>query len=96
MPMSGVKVSTDGDNFASIEYNRAIVELSKDGDSPSCPNSWTWTLYFDGCGIDGCEEEMSLAECVKDATMCLIGIADEIKTVVNYLKAYGAVGEVQP
>ena len=56
-----VKVRTDGDNFASIEHGRVLVELSKDGNSPSCPSSWTWELWFDECAIDGTCDEAALA-----------------------------------
>ena len=89
-----VKVKTDGDNFASIEHERVLVEFSKDGDSPNCPNSWTWGLWFDGCEIDSTCDEASLAKTVRDTVSSINGIVKELEAVADYLTAYGAFGEV--
>lgn len=92
--MSGaVGVRTDGDNFASLRFERALVEFSKDGDSPACPNSWTWELWFDGSFIEGTSEEASLADSVADATRSIKGIVRELMEIEEYLQAYGAFGE---
>lgn len=88
-----VKIKTDGDNFASLEFERVLVEFSKDGDSPSCPNSWTWGMWFDGCAIDGTCEEMSLAASVKDATRSIIGCIQELATMRDFLAAFCVFGE---
>lgn len=87
-----VKVKTDGDMFASLEHERVLVELSKDGDSPNCPRSWTWELWFDGAAIDGTSEEASLATSVKDAAGSINQIISELTEVRDYLVAYGAFG----
>ena len=89
---ANIRVKTDGDNFASLEHERVLVEFSKDGDSPNCPNSWTWGLWFDGCAIDGTCEEASLAASVKEATASIGQIKRELSGVIDYLTAYGAFG----
>lgn len=87
-----MRVKTDGDSFASLEHERVLVEFSKDGDSPNCPRSWTWDLWFDGEHIDGTSDEMSLASSVKDATGSIAEIVSELSEMLEYLKAYGAFG----
>lgn len=90
-----VTVRTDhvGGDFASIECDRVLVELSKDGDSPSCPWSWTWGLWLDGISLDGTSEETSLAKAVDDALGSIAGIIKELSMVRDYLRAYDAFGE---
>lgn len=88
-----VTVKTDGDMFASLACERVLVELSKDGDSPACPNSWTWEIWFDGCAIDGSVDEMSLGQSVKESIRSIEGIIRELSCMVDYLTAYGAFGE---
>lgn len=89
-----VHVKTDGDSFASLEFDRILVEFSKDGDSPNCPNSWTWHMWFDGCAIDGTCDEMSLSASVRDATGSIIGCIQELAAMRDFLAAYGVFGEV--
>lgn len=86
--MSGhVKVTTRNDDFVSFEYERVLVELSKDGDSPNCPNSWTWGIWFDGDPIDATSDEMSLHDAMFTASAALCGIGREIEQVYDYLTA---------
>lgn len=89
-----IRVKTNGDDFASLEFERVLVEFSKDGDSPNCPNSWTWQRWFDGCAIDGTCDEASLATSVRDATASIIEEIKELATIRDFLVAYGAFGEV--
>ena len=85
-----VKVKTDGDDYIRMECRRAEVEFEKDGDSPACPNSWTWHAYFDGDHIEGCIDEASLAASVWDATERITQVIGELKGIRDYLIAYGA------
>ena len=87
-----VKVKTDGDNYAILECGMTEVELSKDGDSPACPNSWTWCVYRDGDLLDSTCEETSLVQAVRDAAGALAEIAVELGELKTYLDAYGAFG----
>lgn len=87
-----VKVKTDGDNYAILECGMTEVELSKDGDSPACPNSWTWCVYRDGDLLDSTCEETSLVQAVRDAAGALAEIAAELVWMKNYLDACGAFG----
>ena len=89
-----VEVYTDGDNIARLECGRALVEFSKDGDSPSCPNSWTWGFWFDGDCILGTSEENALSLAVDDATNEIGRACGELAALVEYLIAYGAFGKV--
>lgn len=91
--MTAIKVKTDGDSFASMEHERVLVELTKDGDSPNCPRSWTWGLWFDGSYIDGSIDESSLASSVEDAMGNISKIIRELSAVRDYLMAYGAFGK---
>lgn len=90
---SKVKVKTDGDYFAFLEHERVLVEFAKDGDSPNCPRSWTWGLWFDGCAIDGTCDESSLAASVEEAMSSISGIIGELSVMRDYLMAYGAFGK---
>lgn len=91
--MSDVKVKTDkGGYFASLDYERVLVEFTKDGDSPQCPNSWTWGMWFDGNYIDGTCEEGSLHATVKDVIERIDGIVEELRAMNDYLKAYEVFG----
>ena len=90
-----VKVKTDGDNFASLEFDRVLVEFSKDGDSPNCPNSWTWGLWLDGNMVDGTSDEMSLAGSCRDAIENIVGCIKELSTMRDFLIAYSAFSEVE-
>ena len=88
-----VKVKTDvGGYFASLENDRVLLELTKDGDSPQCPFSWTWDMWFDGEHIDGTCEEASLHMTVKDAIEALDGIIADFEGMRDYLRAYEAFG----
>ena len=88
--MSGqVKVKTDGDGFASIEYGMALVEFQKDGDSPNCPRSWTWGLWYDGNLLDATCDETSLSKSVRDATIAIGEVIRELGEVRDYIAAYG-------
>ena len=87
-----VIVETDGDMFASLEHERALVEFRKDGDSPNCPRSWTYGLWFDGNYITGNGEEMSLCMNVDEAVEELDSIISELSCLKEYLDAYGAFG----
>lgn len=91
--MEEVKVKTNGDHFASIEHERVSVEFTKDGDSPNCPNSWTFYMWFDGLGIAGTCDEMSYADTVKTAISDIEEIIGEYGRVLDYLKAFDAMGE---
>lgn len=87
-----VKVKTSGDDFASLEHERVLLELSKDGDSPNCPRSWTWDVWFDGEHIDGTCEEASLHMTVRDVLKSLDGIIAEFEGMYDYLCAYEVFG----
>ena len=87
-----VRVKTIGDDFASLEHERVLLELSKDGDSPNCPRSWTWNVWFDGEHIDGTGDEASLHATVKDAIESLDGIIAEFEGMRDYLRAYEVFG----
>ena len=91
--MSDVRVKTDkGGYFARLDYERVLVELTKNGDSPQCPNSWTWSMWFDGDYIDGTSDEGSLHATVKDAIERIDGIVEELMAMNDYLKAYEVFG----
>ena len=90
----GVRVRTDGDNYAILECGMTEVELSKDGDSPACPNSWTLRVYLDGYLLDSTCEETSLAQAVMEAAGALAEIAVELVEMKNYLDACGAFGSL--
>lgn len=83
-----VSVKTDGDMFASFECGAALVELSKDGDSPNCPNSWTWGLWYDGEYLSGTAEEGSFAESVSEALNEVGTIIDEFRALQEHIDAY--------
>ena len=83
-----VKVKTNGDSFASLEYEGVLVEIEQDGDSPNCPNSWTWGLWFDGEYLEGTSDEASLYESVKDAIASIDEIIGELSVMSEHLKAY--------
>ena len=87
-----VQVQTNGDDYAVLEHGMAMVELSKDGDSPSCPRSWTWDIWYDGNSLDSTCDESSLAQSVSDVTASLDGIIQELTVLRDYLKAFGAFG----
>lgn len=87
-----MKVKTDGDTFASLEHERVLVEFSKDGDSPNCPRSWTWDMWFDGEHIDGICDEMSLAGSVNCSVESIDGAIGELTEMRDYLRAYSAFG----
>ncbi len=89
-----VDVKTNGDTFAWLECGDVRVEFSKDGDSPACPNSWTWEMWLDGNLINSTCDETSLAEAVKDATGSIAAIMRQLRGMHDYLVAYGAFGEV--
>ena len=88
-----VDVKTDGDAFANLECGAVLVELAKDGDSPSCPNSWTWHLWIDGNHIDATCEEASLAQSVRDVTEAIETAIGDLAGMRDYLVAYGAFGK---
>lgn len=89
-----VKVKTDvGGYFASLEHERVLLELTKDGDSPQCPLSWTWDMWFDGEHIDGTCEEASLHMTVKDVLVSLDGIIADFEGMRDYLRAYEVFGK---
>ena len=90
--MMGVSVRTDGDSFASLDNGMVLVELSKDGDSPNCPRSWTYGVWVDGTYIDGTYDEASLASTVKYAADSIEEISRALKEMSDYLLAYGAFG----
>jgi hypothetical protein len=87
-----VKVKTNGNDFARLECGRVLLEMSKDGDSPNCPRSWTWDMWFDGEHIDGTCEEASLHMTVKDAIESLDGIIADFEGMRDYLRAYEVFG----
>ena len=88
-----VTVRTIGDDFAILEHERVRLEMSKDGDSPNCPRSWTWNVWFDGEHIDGTCEEASLHMTVKDAITSLDGIIADFEGMRDYLLAYEVFGK---
>lgn len=89
-----VRVKAGGDGyFASLENERVLLELTKDGDSPNCPLSWTWDMWFDGEHIDGTCEEASLHMTVKDVIESLDGIIAEFEGMRDYLCAYEVFGK---
>lgn len=90
--MKAVRVRTIGDDFASLEHERVLLEMSKDGDSPNCPRSWTWNAWFDGEHVDGTSDEASLHMTVKDVITSLDGIIAEFEGMRDYLRAYEAFG----
>lgn len=88
-----VRVKAGGDGyFASLENERVLLELNKDGDSPNCPLSWTWDMWFDGEHIDGTCEEASLHMTVKDAITSLDKTIAELAGMRDYLRAYEVFG----
>ena len=88
-----VKVKTDrGGYFASLSHERVLVELDKDGDSPNCPNSWTWGLWFDGTLIESTCDETSLAESVKSLIVSLDDVTAELSEMSEWLKRYEVFG----
>lgn len=92
--MSGVTVKTDGGGyFASLEHERVLIEFSKDGDSPNCPRSWTWDMWFDGEHIDGTIDEASLSATVEGAILSIDAVIRELSKMREYLVAYGVFGK---
>ena len=89
-----VKVKTDGDNYAWLECGDVRVDFSKDGDSPACPNSWTWEMWFDGNLIDSTCDETSLSEAVLDVVKSIAATMRQMRGMHDYLTAFGAFGEV--
>lgn len=88
-----VKVKAGGDGyFASLENERVLLEMTKDGDSPNCPRSWTWDMWFDGEHIDGMCEEASLHMTVKDVITSLDKTIAELAGMRDYLCAYEVFG----
>lgn len=85
-----VSVRTNGDSFASLNNGLVLVELSKDGDSPNCPRSWTYGVWIDGTYIDGTYAEASLASTVKYAADSIEEISRALKEMSGYLRAYEA------
>lgn len=83
-----VKVKTDGDSFASLEHGRVLIEIEKDGDSPSCPNSWTWSTWLDGEPMDSTCDEKSLHESVSDVITSIQETIEQLSVMSEYLKAY--------
>lgn len=84
--MSEVMAHTDGcGDFAQLVYERVMLELSMDGDSPACPRSWTWGMWFDGAYIDGSCEETSLNGCVKDTIRAIDDIMGEMRAMRDFL-----------
>lgn len=88
-----VRVRTNGDDFASLECGAALIELTKDGDSPACPDSWTWYLWYDGQLIDSDILETSIDDSVRTATMGIANVIGELEEVRDYLIACGAFGK---
>lgn len=86
------RVHTDGDNFASLECGRVLVEFNKDGDSPQCPRSWNWGLWYDGEYLDGTLEEASLSATVAGTIDGIGKVIGELGDMLEYIKAYGAFG----
>ena len=91
--MNCVTVKTDGDNFAKLKCGDVVLEFEKDGDSPACPNSWTWEVWVDGVPFDCNDNEASLAFAAKDAAVNLGTVADMFEALRDYLVAYGAFGK---
>lgn len=85
----GVSVRTNGDSSASLDNGMVLVELTKDGDSPNCPRSWTYGVWIDGTYIDGTYDEASLASTVKYAADSIAEISRALKEMSDYLFAYG-------
>ena len=88
-----VSIRTDGDTFATLEAGAALVELTKDGDSPNCPFSWTWGVWYDGCQLDGSCDEASLSSTTTDAIVTIGEAVDQLASVRDYLIAFGAFGK---
>lgn len=88
-----VSVKTDGDMFARFDCDGVEVEFTKDGDSPNCPNSWTYGFWIDGNWITGTGEEASLAESVQDIIGSINELLGDITEIRDFLLAYGAFGE---
>lgn len=87
-----VRVSTDADGFASMTCERALVELSKDGDSPNCPHSWTYAVWFDGDPVVSSCDETTLERCVDAAASAIDEIIAEYSALRDYLVAYARLG----
>jgi len=85
---SGVKVVAN--HFVSIEFGGALVELSKDEDSPACPSSWTWLLFYDGNLIDSDSEETSFVDAVLGAAGAIDNVMGDLDVVKGYLLAAGS------
>ena len=88
-----VSIRTDGDMFAVFEADAALVEMTKDGDSPNCPRSWTWGVWYDGCQLEGSCDEASLSSTMTDAIATIGKVIDQLTSVRDYLCAFGAFGE---
>lgn len=92
--MKRVKVrTTDSGDFAQLTCERVLLELSKDGDSPNCPMSWTWGAWFDGSYVEGTCDEMSLHGCILDAIESLDGIIGEVQAMREFLAACEVFGK---
>jgi hypothetical protein len=92
--MSEIAVLTaDSGDFARLAHERVMLELDKDGDSPNCPRSWTWDMWFDGNYIEGNCEETSLHGCVKDAITSIDAIIGEMRAMRDFLAAYEVFGK---
>lgn len=88
-----VYLNTNGDSFAGIEADAAYVEFSKDEDSPACPRSWTWGLWYDGSYMEGSCDEKSLAGSMTEAIESIGNVIKQLSSVRDYLAAFGAFGK---
>lgn len=83
-----VRVETNGDSYANLEHGRVYVEIEKDGDSPSCPNSWTWSTWLDGEPMNSTCDEKSLRESMSDIIASIDETIEQLSVMSEYLKAY--------
>ena len=88
-----VRLDTNGESFAAIEADAAYVELTKDEDSPACPFSWTWGLWYDGNYLEGSCDESSLSSSMTAAIESIGDVIEQLTSVRDYLVAFGACGK---
>ena len=84
---------TDGESFAHMEVERALIELSADGDSPCYPNNWEWCLFFDGNLIDSDCEQKSLTEAGSAAISSMRQAIRELESLASHLSVQVALWE---
>lgn len=87
-----VNLQSNGESFAGIEADAAYVEFSKDEDSPACPRSWTWGLWYDGNYLEGSCDETSFASSMTEAREAVANAIEQLTSVRDYLIAFEVFG----